>query len=415
MVPDGAGGIHVSAGASTTMTPGGLDLVAVQGLLAVQQLGGWLLFDRDGQDPISASLVAPAGRPQRAWFYLIPASGQPTLIAHQAEVGAFAAVPGKLLPYRGTAALDAALGAALRGVKSVAMQYSPKAALPTMSRVDAGTLELVRGKGVKVVGADSLVQATKARWSPQARLDHAVAAHHLGALRAAAVAFIAERLAAGAPVTEWDVARHVAAGMAVRGLVGPSPRIAAGVNSADPEYAPGPRRAAAIRPGDVVTIGLAGKLEADTAVYAALTWVAFVGVRVPDAVARTFDIASLARDRAVALITERVSRRRAIKGLEADAAAREFVATAGLADRFLHRTGHSLDRDLFGAGANLDGLEVDDARPLVAGTGFTIGPGLYLPGQFGVRAEVSAYLGPDGLELTTPAQQQVELIAPGPR
>ena len=378
----------------------------MQGLLAVQSLDGWLLADLAGQNTVANALVAPAGAPTRRWFYLIPRTGEPTLLCHTAEVASFAALPGKHVTYTGYRDLDVALKALLKGKKQVAMGYSPKGALPTLSRVDAGTLELVRGARVTVKSSEVLVQFVKATWGPQGRRTHYLAAHHLGELRKDAIAFIREQLAQGKPVTELDVQQRVARGMQLRGLVGPAPGVAFGAHTADPDYVPTPERAATLRRGDLVQLSLAGKV--DGGVYAAMTWVAIADKAVPLEVQVTFDAAAGARDEALAFIRDRIKRRRAMQGWEVDRAARDYLATGGLDAHAIHRTGHSLDTDLQGSGTDLDDLEVKDRRNVVVGTGFTVGPGLYYPGELGVRTEVSVYLGKDGLEVTTPPQTAIE-------
>jgi Xaa-Pro dipeptidase len=404
-----------SASPSPSPSPsaGGLDLAAVQGLLAVQRLDGWLLHDRDGQNPVARRLVAPDGAPVRSWFYLIPVQGQPVAVVHAAEAGSFARVAGRKITYTSYRDLEKSLRAMLKGKKIVAMEYSAKSALPSLSRIDAGTIELVRGLGVTVRSSDGLVQFTKALWGDAGRKAHFVAVHHLTEIRKEALAFVARQLAAGSTVSEHDVQQRIVKGMTMRGLIGPVPVVAAGANSADPYYAPSAERSANIQRGDVILLSLAGKLDRPTGVYAATTWVAYAGDKVPERVAHAFDVVALARDEALALVADRVRRRRAVKGFEVDRAARTFVGRAGFADRFVHRTGHSIDSDLQGGGADLDDHEVKDTRALVTGSGFTVGPGIYTPGEFGVRAEVSVYLGRGGLEVTTPSQEQVEaLLAP---
>jgi len=394
-------------------TTRGLDLAAVQGLLAVQRLDGWLLHDRDGQNPVARRLVAPDGAPVRSWFYLIPDQGQPVALVHGSEMGSFVRVPGRKIAYTGYRDLEKELRQMLRGRKTIAMEYSAKGQLPAISRIDAGTLELVRGLGVLVRSSEGLVQFTKALWGPDGRKSHYVAVHHIVELRKEALGFIAKQIASGAAVSEHDVQQRIIKGMRMRGLVGPPPVVAAGVNTADPYYVPSAERSANIRRGDLVVLSLAAKVDQPSAIYAASTWVAFVGDAVPERVSRAFDVAALARDEALARISDRTKRRRAIKGFEVDEAARSFIAKAGFADQFVHRTGHSIDSDLQGGGADLDDYEVKDTRALVQGSGFTVGPGIYVAGEFGVRAEVCAFLGRDGLEVTTPAQEQIEAL-PGP-
>jgi Xaa-Pro aminopeptidase len=396
--------------AATTTSTAKIDVEAVQGLLAVQSLDGWLLYDRDGQNPIARRVVSPDGSPVRAWFYFIPEAGTPTLLCHQSEKSAFDAVPGTKLTYAGYRDLGKQLKAMLKKKKNVAMEYSAKAAVPSISRVDAGTIELVKSLGVTIKSSAGLVQFTKALWGPDGRKQHYVAVHHLTALRKDALTWLAGRVSSGKPVTELDVQQRLIKGMKMRGLEGPPPVVAAGVHTADPYYVPTETSSAAIAKGDLVVISLAGKSTDPKGIYAATTWVAYVGDAVPEKIASAFEVVSLARDESISLITDRVKRRRAVKGSEVDEAARGFIKKANLADKFTHRTGHSIDSDLQGAAADIDDYEVKDTRTLVVGSGFTIGPGVYFTGEFGVRAEVSAYLGQKGLEVTTPKQESIEAL-----
>jgi Xaa-Pro aminopeptidase len=386
------------------------DVTAVQGLLAVQRLDGWLLFDRDGENPIAVRLVAPDGHPTRPWFYMIPARGHPVALVHSAEVRSFDHLAGTKLTYQGYRDLDKQLRTMLRGIKSVAVEYSQKAAVPSVSRVDAGTLEVIRAAGVQVVSSDTLVQFTKAIWGDAGRTAHYVAVHHVIELRKEALAFVVKQLQSGAPVTEYDVQQRLVHGMAMRALVGAPPVVAAGINTADPYYVPSADKSAPIKRGDLIVISLAAKADKPEGIYAAQTWCAVADATVPELVAKAFETVSLARDQAIALIADRARKHRAITGAEVDNATRAFIKKAGFADRVMHRTGHSIDNDLQGGGADLDNFEVKDSRILTPGTGFTVGPGLYFPGQFGVRTEVSVYLAPSGPEITTLAQEEVEAL-----
>jgi Xaa-Pro dipeptidase len=412
-LPPLAGEAPVDPYAAATPIPrrvGLADVATVQGLLAVQRLDGWLLFDRDGENPIAVRLVAPDGHPTRPWFYMIPARGNPVALVHSAEVRSFDHLAGTKLTYQGYRDLDKQLRAMLKGVKMVAVEYSAKAAVPSVSRVDAGTLEVIRAAGVQVKSSDTLVQYTKAIWGDAGRTAHYVAVHHVVELRKEALAYVVKQLHDLMPVTEYDVQQRLVHGMTMRGLVGAPPVVAAGANTADPYYVPSADKSAEIKRGDLIVISLAAKVDRPEGIYAAQTWCAVAAQAVPEPVAKAFETTSLARDQAAALIGDRVRKHRAVTGAEVDIATRAFVKKAGFADRILHRTGHSIDNDLRGGGADLDDFEVRDSRILTPGTGFTIGPGLYFPGQFGVRAEVSVYLAPGGPEITTPAQDEVEAL-----
>lgn len=384
------------------------DPTAIQGLLAVQRLDGWLMFDRDGENPISARLVSPEGHPSRPWFYLIPAKGEPIALVHSAEVRDFDHLPGKKLTYQGYRDLAGQLKTLLKGVKTVAVEYSAKAAVPSVSRVDAGTLELIRGAGVAVRSSDTLVQYTKAIWGDPGRTAHYVGVHHLVELRKDALAFIAKQLAAGTPVTEYDIQQRLARGMTMRGLVGSPPVVAAGMNTADPFYVPTAARTSPIKRGDLIVISLALKVDKPDGIWAAQTWMAVADATVPEYAAKAFDTVRLARDQAIALIADRSRKHRPVTGAEVDDTTRAFFKKAKVDDKVMHRTGHSIDNDFLGGGADLDNFEVKDTRILTPGTGFTVGPGLYFSGQFGVRTEVSVYLAPSGPEITTPAQDAIE-------
>jgi Xaa-Pro dipeptidase len=405
------------------------DIAAMQGLLAVQRLDGWLLQDREGQNPIALRLVAPVFRPQHAWFYLLPLRGEPVTVCHLADAAAFDNLAGKKITYQGYREQQKALRELLKGKKSLAMEVAPTPDSPDAAKaVDAGTREVLRGLKISVVSSDNLVQYTTAVWGEAGRTSHYVAVHHLVELRKDALQYLTRQLRAGVAVTELELAQRIARGMVMRGVVGPPPAVAAGVHTADPYYQPTAEKSAEIHQGDVVSIALALKVDGAAAaagardpggtggtegIYAAQTWVAFAGAKVPERLSKLFDTVLLARDQAIALIADRYRKRRPLRGYEVDQVARGVLTKAGLGDRFLHRAGHSIDTSLDGAGADLDDYESKDTRSLVPGTGVTLGPGVYFAGELGVRSEVTLFLSPSGPEVTTPAQLEVEaLLAP---
>ena len=88
----------------------------------------------------------------------------------------------------------------------------------------------------------------------------------------------------------------------------------------------------------------------------------------------------------------------------------DVITERGWGEHFIHRTGHSIDRELHGSGPNIDNLESRDTRRLIPGVGFSIEPGIYLAGDVGFRSEVNVWMGPDGPEVTTP-EPQTEVYA----
>ncbi len=386
-------------------------LEAVQGILAVQRLDGWLLYDNQGQNRIAVELVNPAGRVSRRWFYLIPAKGQPIALVHKAEVANFDQVPGRKIEYTGHRDLKSGLRKMLKGVKRVSMEYAPKSTIPSLSKVDAGTVRLVTSVGVKIQSSAQLVQFTKSLWGPLGRIAHYVAVHHLTKLREGALQFVANKVKSGSRVTEYDVQQFIARGYKIRGIAGPPAMVATGVNTANPNYSPTATAHAQIRRGDLLVLSLSGGLAgAKRPIYAALTWVAYVGDQLPARVAGTFAVVADARDQTLAYIETRVARRRPVKGFQADQKARNVIGKAGHADKFLHRTGHSLDTSLYGDGANLDDYETHDTRNLVVGAGFTIEPAIYFKGEFGIRVAIDVFIGGRGVEVTCPVQKQITTL-----
>jgi Xaa-Pro aminopeptidase len=391
--------------------PGTLDVEAARAILAVQGQDGWLLAQANDRNGIAAELVAPSGKPEHPWFFYVPAQGEPSLVVHRSDAAAFEGVPGQRVEYGDPRELRAALRGVLKGSRKVAMEYAPRTRIPSLTRVDAATVSMVRGLRVKVSSSAELVQFTKSLWGPEGRVAHHVAMHHLSRLKDAALAYVAAELAARHKVTERDLQQFLRRGYEVRGLEGPPPIVATGENTANPRYTPDPARSAAIQQGDLLLLDLSARVtDSPRPIYARLSWVAYVGDSVPARLADPFRAVVAARDAAVKLIEDRLARRRVVKGFEADRAARASLAAAKLGDKFTHRTGHSLDTGLHGDGANLDDYESHDTRTLVMGSGFTIGPGVYLRGEHGLRSIIDVYIGRKGVEVTGPAQQTITPI-----
>jgi Xaa-Pro aminopeptidase len=204
----------------------------------------------------------------------------------------------------------------------------------------------------------------------------------------------------------WVTDRLVQQGLSV----GADCIVAVDANAANPHYAPASDAHAPIRPGCLVLLDLWGKENAD-AVYADQTWMAFAGSVVPDRIRGLWSAVYEAREAAVDLIRDRHSQGTAVTGSEVDDAARAAIARHGLAEAFIHRTGHSIDRELHGSGPNIDNLETRDTRRLITGVGFSIEPGVYLAGDVGIRSEIDVLMTAAGPEITTPdPQSQIHAI-----
>ena len=392
-----------------------LDVAAVQQSLKAEGLDGWLLYDFHGSNPIAARLAGTANGAKmttRRWFYLVPASGEPRGLVHAIERQTLDALPGEKTIYAGRQQLDAGLTKLLSGVKRVAMEYSRDCAIPYISRIDAGTVELVRSRGIDVESSGDLVQRFEAVWDEAALATHREASAALYRVKDRAFEWIAGRVADGDALTEFAVQQQMASWFEEEGLVSDSaPVVAAQENAGDPHYLPTARRSRPIRKGELVLLDLWGKKrENPQAVYADITWVGFTGPEVPPEMARAFGAIGQARDAAVALVQESARQQRDLRGWQVDRAARQVLEQAGFGERILHRTGHNLGREVHGNGVHMDDDESHDDRRLLPGTGFTIEPGLYFE-SFGVRTEINMYYGQREALVTGPAQTEIVRLA----
>ena len=391
------------------------DVAAVQQSLRAEGLDGWLLYDFHGSNPIAARLLGTASGGKmttRRWFYLVPATGEPKGLVHAIERKTLDALPGDKAVYAGREQLDAGLTALLTGVTRVAMEYSRNCAIPYISRIDAGTLELVRARGVEVESSGDLVQRFEAVWDAHALATHREASHALYRIKDRAFELIAKRFRDGEAMTEFAIQQQMAAWFDEEGLVSDSPPVvAAQENAGDPHYLPTARRTRQIRPDELVLLDLWGKKKDDSqAVFADITWVGFTGRKVPVEMAAAFEAIRQAREAAVSLAQEAAGRQHDLRGWQVDRAARNVLENAGFGERILHRTGHSLGRDVHGNGVHMDDYETHDDRRLIPGTGFTIEPGLYFE-SFGVRTEINVYYGEHDALVTGPAQTEIVKLA----
>ncbi len=376
--------------------------------LAAAGVDGWLLFAFHGLNPVAERVLGLEGLNTRRLFVLLPRDGEPVAVAHRIELSSLQGFPGRVVPYSRWQELHAALAAVVAG-KRLAMEISPEDAVPYLDRVPYGVIELLRRLGATIVPSGPLVSRFAAGWSAREAADHRFAAEVLAEVAQAELARAVGEGDAG--LTESALQARVVAAVVARGLVFDTlPIVGFGPNSANPHYEPHAGRDATLRRGEVVLLDLWAGRSLDT-VFADQTWMGFSGSRVPAKVERVWETVRSARDAAVAAVQGAAAASRPIAGFEADRAARAVVEAAGFGDRFVHRTGHSIDRDLHGSGPHLDDYETHDDRRLVPGIGFSVEPGVYLSGEFGVRSEVNMHWGEAGPEVTPRAPQTRLIVA----
>lgn len=389
------------------------NLPAVQAALQENKLDGWLLYDFRGLNILARRVLGIGADAilSRRWFYLIPAKGEPRKLVHRIEPHAMDHLPGPHKMYLRWQELEAGVGDLVRGVKRLAMEYVPRNANPYVSRVDAGTIELVRSFGCDIVSSGDLVQEFEATWDDEQWAMHLEAAKHTDSAFSAVFNFLRERTRGGKTVHELEAQKVILDHFEKHNLfTDHAPIVGVGPHSGDPHYAPAPGDAGLIREGDFVLVDLWGKLNKPRAVYSDLTRVCFVGKDVPEKCVKIFNIVAAGRDAAIQRVRDAFAAGQPLQGWEVDYAARSVIDKAGYGDYFVHRTGHSIGQETHGNGANMDGLETKEERRVLRRTCFSVEPGIYLP-EFGVRSEVNVFVDKDGKVHVTGGEVQKAIFA----
>jgi Xaa-Pro dipeptidase len=389
----------------------------IQAALKVQGVDGWLFYDFRGSDILIPRILKTERLGgSRRWFYFIPREGEPVKVVHAIEPDQIDVLPGKKLIYREWQLLkqnvaEAVLppGKTKRHKLRIAMQYSPNNDIPYISRVDAGTIEMVKSLGVTVDSSADLVQQFEAVWTDEQLAMHTEAAVKIQKVILEAFAEIKRRINENISTTENDVQQFMMKRYEEEGM-NPSPMIVAvNANAASPHYFPRAGKGASIKRGDLVLIDTVTKVKKPRAPAADLTWMGYVGETVPDEYVKVWSIVFEAQQSALKAIREAFKAGKPITGAQADDVSRGVITKAGYADEFLHRTGHSIGEEGHGNGANIDNLETRDSRRLIPRTAFSIEPGIYLAGKFGVRSEIDVYI--DGTDAIVTHPHQTEIFA----
>ncbi|MBI2941755.1 MAG: aminopeptidase P family protein [Chloroflexi bacterium] len=380
---------------------------AAQSFLQENRLDGWLLVDFHQNNPVFWQLIGDRRHTTRRAYLFIGPGREPRFLLHHVDANRLADLGWPIDIYRSLDEQVAGLRHLVGGHSTLAMEYSPLGALPVASRVDGGTLELVRSLGPTVVSSADLLQFVVARWT-----DAQLATHRRGVARLEQAlretfAHIAQGVDSG--ITEWDARQFMSSRFADLGLTTEDgPVVAVNEHTGDPHYEPTERASAQIARGDWLLIDFWARETTSGAVYGDMTWVGRVGAPPTDEQQRVFAVVREARDRAVAFL-EQSTVPGEVQGWEVDRVARQVIDTAGYADAFTHRLGHSIGEQVHASGVNLDGFETMDTRRVIPGVAFSVEPGIYLP-HFGVRLEINVYQSATGPEVTTPVQRDIVVV-----
>lgn len=383
---------------------------AVQKYLKENKISGWLLYDFHGNNPVATEFVRPKGMQTRRWYYFIPQSGPPWGLIHRIEQANFKGLYGKFELYSSWEEQKRKLKEILAGHKEIAMEYSPLNAIPYVSRVDAGTVELLKSFGLKVFSSADLVQYFQARWDKEAYLTHKEATKALLEIKDKAFQLVRDKIKSGKKITEYDLQQFIWNQYKEYQMISDYPPICAvNENAGNPHYEPTKENHQMIKKGDFLLIDIWAKKDTSlnpNSIYGDITWTAYVGGKVPEKFVMIFNLVKQARDSAVKFLKDNW-KKKTIYGWQVDDVSRGVIKKAGYADFFTHRTGHSISTEVHGNGVNIDNFETKDERKIIPGVGFSIEPGVYLK-NFGVRSEIDVYAGEDSIEVTTlPLQTEI--------
>ncbi|KAB2923678.1 MAG: aminopeptidase P family protein [Bacteroidetes bacterium] len=370
-------------------------LPVIQQQLRQYGLDGWLLYNFRNANIFATKIL---GMPHdklssRRYFYFIPAEGTPVKLVHSIEQYDLDHLPGEKLVYNRWPLLQEGLRRMLGSARRVCMEYSPNNDIPYLSKVDAGTLEFIRSFGVEVVSSGNIVQYFEARWTPEQYAGAQETAGVLLRILDGAFALIGERLRGGVRITEYDVQRYIMQEFDRHGLTTYSPaNCSVNGNGANPHYDPSEESSSEIRKGDRILIDWWAKKKGPGSVYADFTWVAYAGTEIPERYRTVFEVVAGARDAAVEYLRTEFAAGRTVRGCDVDDVTRRHIEERGFGEYFVHRTGHNIGEEVHGNGAHIDNFETQDVREIIPETCFSIEPGIYLPGEFGVRLEIDVYI-----------------------
>jgi len=385
----------------------------IQNALQAERIDGWLLYNFRDSNIFATRLLALPKHIMftRRYFYYIPAHGEPRKLVHRIEEWNLDALPGEKNIYLSWHSLEEGLSLLLTGAKQVAMEYSPRCAIPYVTTVDGGTVELVRGTGVEVVSSANLIQYFEARWDEEQLNDNLESATHLRQIVDETFGFIRRNIKLNTAITEYDVQRFMLSEFKKRGLVTSSdPNCSVNANSANPHYEPTKEIHSPLQKDDYVLLDLWAKKDKPRSVYADITWMGFLGKTVPDEFNKIFQIVKGGRDAALDFVRSSLREGKNIHGYEVDDAARNYIARQGYGEYYVHRTGHSIGEEVHGNGANMDNLETRDERAIIPQTSFSIEPGIYLRDKYGIRSEIDVYISKEKEVIVTGLPMQENVI-----
>jgi len=382
----------------------------VQKRLSSQNVDGWLFYDFRRSNSLAIEFLELPTHLllSRRFFYFIPSQGEPIKVVHEIEPFALDHLPGKKFTYLSWQSLENTLKDILKEAHVVLMEYSPRNSIPYVSKVDGGTLELVKFCGCEIQSSAPFLQYYVSSMDEEQTKSHLEAAEFLDSTAAKTWNYVSEMLKKAVSFTEYDVQQFILKEFNDHHYVTDHPPICCvNANAANPHYEPTQKKAEVIRKGDFILIDLWCRKDHHRSVFADITRVAIASSIIPEKYQHVFQAVRSAQRAAIEYVNSCLSKKETIRGCDVDKAARFVIEEAGFGPFFIHRTGHNIFIELHGPGANLDSLETFDTRQLIPNTCYSVEPGIYLPGEFGVRLECDLLITSKGAKVTGGVQDSM--------
>lgn len=394
-----------------------MDLQKIQTAIQEAEIDGWLFYDFHNRDPIAYHVLGLDVNKftSRRWFYYIPATGEPAKLSHKVEPTKLESLPGNQMFYLAWTELHEKLQSILgQAPQKIAMQFSPMNHIPYVSMADGGTIQMLQSFGYEIVSSANLVQIFEAVIDEDGYQSHLKASKRVYQIKDEAFEWIEKALQKGARITEYEAQQFIVRRFKEEGMTCENENPIVGVNAhpANPHFEPTPENSHIIQKGDTILIDLWAKLDKPGAIWADITWCAFAGSNPPEKYIEIFNTARDARNAGLRFIQDKFSNNQNCYGWEVDDAVRNVIKNAGYGEKFIHRTGHSIGREVHGNGVHIDNLETKEERQLIPGICFSIEPGIYLEGEMAVRTEIDVFITLDSEVIVAgPLQDALILLA----
>jgi Xaa-Pro aminopeptidase len=391
------------------------NLQTVQKFLVERQLNGWLICDIMGNDSIARAILGidqDTGNFMR-WFYFIPSQGAPVKLVHGIDSKILDHLPGKKIVYIGWKEMEDKLKRLFKKGNSIVVQYSPRNAIPSISKLDAGIYEILKSFNIKLVSSGDLIQQFEASVTKTQLNTHLNVVGELHQIIEKTFVYIKRKIQNHQQITELTVQKYIQVQLQTRGLISDNPPlVAVGEHTNDPHYLPSKMTSETIHTKSLIQISIQAKEKDENAVYASTTWMGYIGENIPDDYIGNFSILTRARDAVINYIQNSIKSGKIISGWKVDEFCRNVFEKKGLEGHYLHRTGHSIGKQYIAPGVTLDNHETKDDRNIMPGTCLAIAPGIYFS-EYGMRTELNIYIDKNKIKLNTAAvQKEIVLIKP---